>query len=265
LVANPPPETRIQPFIGRPVDAVLSTELFADSMGEIIVIGHLSVRGWCVLDLEFELQLTHVDEHEEQSRPTSATSPQMSLLTTPEQIARLPNVGLAEGRARRATCWLRRRRGLPNDLGEGRDPAGALGAQPSASGWQQAHRTGLFLEANGLSLRGSDPNVDVPMVERIAAGQVEQQQILGWQQAPGRLTQQQAVQAYVPRQITTHDARRTTLRLSGKVLFLPLTSRCRRKSSPCGSARLRWFHAPWRLLYFRIALASRLVGPYARV
>ncbi len=33
--------------------------------------------------------------------------------------------------------------------------------------------TGLFLEANGAPLCGAQPDVDVPMVERIAAGQVE--------------------------------------------------------------------------------------------
>jgi prophage maintenance system killer protein len=40
--------------------------------------------------------------------------------------------------------------------------------------------TGLFLEANGSRLHGAEPDVDVPMVERIAAGQVEQQEILAW-------------------------------------------------------------------------------------
>jgi death-on-curing protein len=40
--------------------------------------------------------------------------------------------------------------------------------------------TGLFLEANGSRLHGAAPDVDVPMVERIAAGQVQQQEILAW-------------------------------------------------------------------------------------
>ncbi len=39
--------------------AVLVTELLADSMGELVVIGHFSVRA-CGSDLKFELQLTHV-------------------------------------------------------------------------------------------------------------------------------------------------------------------------------------------------------------
>jgi len=40
--------------------------------------------------------------------------------------------------------------------------------------------TALFLEANGSPLRGTEPDVDVPMVERIAAGQVEHQEIVAW-------------------------------------------------------------------------------------
>jgi hypothetical protein len=39
--------------------AVLVTELLADSMGELVVIGHLVVRVG-VSGLEFELQFTHV-------------------------------------------------------------------------------------------------------------------------------------------------------------------------------------------------------------
>ena len=39
---------------------------------------------------------------------------------------------------------------------------------------------GIFLEANGLPLRGTEPDVDVPMVERIASGQVDHAQIVLW-------------------------------------------------------------------------------------
>jgi len=38
--------------------------------------------------------------------------------------------------------------------------------------------TGLFLQANGSPLRGAQPDIDVPMVEGIAAGQVEREDIL---------------------------------------------------------------------------------------
>lgn len=40
--------------------------------------------------------------------------------------------------------------------------------------------TGLFLEANGSPLDGSLPDVDVPMVERIAAGEIDQEEVLAW-------------------------------------------------------------------------------------
>ncbi len=40
--------------------------------------------------------------------------------------------------------------------------------------------TGLFLEANGSALHGSLPDVDVPMVERIAAGQANHEEIRVW-------------------------------------------------------------------------------------
>jgi death on curing protein len=40
--------------------------------------------------------------------------------------------------------------------------------------------TGLFLEANGSPLRGTEPDIDVPMVERIAAGEVDHREIVAW-------------------------------------------------------------------------------------
>jgi death-on-curing protein len=40
--------------------------------------------------------------------------------------------------------------------------------------------TGLFLENNGLPLRDAQPDIDVPMVEQIAAGRATQDEILAW-------------------------------------------------------------------------------------
>ena len=40
--------------------------------------------------------------------------------------------------------------------------------------------TGLFLEANGHSLQGADPDRDVPLVERVAAGEASQAEIIDW-------------------------------------------------------------------------------------
>jgi death-on-curing protein len=40
--------------------------------------------------------------------------------------------------------------------------------------------TGLFLEANGRPLQGADPGRDVPLVERVAAGEASQAEIIDW-------------------------------------------------------------------------------------
>jgi death-on-curing protein len=40
--------------------------------------------------------------------------------------------------------------------------------------------TGLFLEANGMPLRGALPDVDVPMVELIASGQAAPDVVMSW-------------------------------------------------------------------------------------
>jgi prophage maintenance system killer protein len=40
--------------------------------------------------------------------------------------------------------------------------------------------TGLFLEVNSSPLHSAEPDVDVPMVERVAAGQVGRQEIIRW-------------------------------------------------------------------------------------
>lgn len=39
---------------------------------------------------------------------------------------------------------------------------------------------GVFLESNGSPLHGPLPDVDVPMVERIAAGQADHEEVLAW-------------------------------------------------------------------------------------
>ncbi len=39
---------------------------------------------------------------------------------------------------------------------------------------------GVFLDDNGSPLNGSLPDVDVPMVERIASGQADHDEVLTW-------------------------------------------------------------------------------------
>jgi death-on-curing protein len=105
------------------------------------------------------------------------------LVTTPEQIARLPNVGLAESALAAPRAGFGDVEVYPTILEKAAILLQRLARNhplPDGNKRTAFFLTGLFLEANGLPLRGSDPNVDVPMVERIAAGQVEQQEILGW-------------------------------------------------------------------------------------
>jgi death on curing protein len=40
--------------------------------------------------------------------------------------------------------------------------------------------TEIFLEINGSPLNGELPYIDVPMVEQIAAGQIDHEEIIGW-------------------------------------------------------------------------------------
>ena len=40
--------------------------------------------------------------------------------------------------------------------------------------------TGLFLEANGRRFASADANVDVPLVERVAAGEADHAEIIEW-------------------------------------------------------------------------------------
>lgn len=105
------------------------------------------------------------------------------LATTPEQIARLPNVGLAESALAAPRAGFGDVEVYPTILEKAAILLERLARNhplPDGNKRTAFFLTGLFLEANGSPLRGPDPNVDVPMVERIAAGQVEHQEILGW-------------------------------------------------------------------------------------
>jgi hypothetical protein len=48
--------------------------------------------------------------------------------------------------------------------------------------------TGLFLEANGRPLQGAEPDIDVPLVERVAAGEASQAEIVEWLETRTRTT-----------------------------------------------------------------------------
>ena len=91
--------------------------------------------------------------------------------TTPEQIARLPNIGLAE-----------------SALAAPRAGFGDTDLYPTlfekaAILLERLARNHPLPDANKRTaspLRGALPDVDVPMVERIAAGQAAHDEVLAW-------------------------------------------------------------------------------------
>jgi death-on-curing protein len=102
---------------------------------------------------------------------------------TPEQVARFPNVGLA------ASALAAPRAGFgdvdvhPSLLEKAAILLERLARNhplPDGNKRSAFFLTGIFLEANGLPLLGTEPDVDVPMVDRIASGQVDHAQIVVW-------------------------------------------------------------------------------------
>lgn len=101
----------------------------------------------------------------------------------PEQVAELPNIGLADSAlaAPRAgfgeyeafptlhekAAILIERLARNHPLPDGNKRAAFL------SGW-------LFMELNGQPFDGEKPETDVPMMERVAAGEATQDEIIAW-------------------------------------------------------------------------------------
>lgn len=103
--------------------------------------------------------------------------------TTPEHIARFPNVGLAESALAAPRAGFGDVEVYPTILEKAAILLERLARNhplPDGNKRTAFFVTGLFLEANGSPLRGAQPDVDVPMVERIAAGDVEHPEILAW-------------------------------------------------------------------------------------
>jgi death on curing protein len=103
--------------------------------------------------------------------------------TTPEQIARFPNVGLAESALAAPRAGFGDVDVYPTILEKAAIMLERLARNhplPDGNKRTAFFLTGLFLEANGAPLHGAEPDGDVSMVERIAADQVEQREILAW-------------------------------------------------------------------------------------
>lgn len=103
--------------------------------------------------------------------------------TTPEQIAALPNIGLAESALAAPRAGFGDTDLYPTLL----DKAAILLERiarnhplPDGNKRTAFLLTARFLEVNASPLHGALPDVDVPTVERVAAGQLNQQEIRAW-------------------------------------------------------------------------------------
>lgn len=103
--------------------------------------------------------------------------------TTPEQIERLPNVGLAESALAAPSAGFGDVEVYPTIIEKAAILLTRLAQNhplPDGNKRTAFFVTGLFLEANGTPLQGALPEVDVPMVERIAAGQAGTDAVTAW-------------------------------------------------------------------------------------
>jgi len=105
------------------------------------------------------------------------------LATTPEQIARLPNVGLAQSALAAPHAGFGDVELYPTILEKAAVLLERLARNhplPDGNKRTAFFLTGLFLEDNGLLLPDANPDLDVAMVERIAAGEADHEEILTW-------------------------------------------------------------------------------------
>jgi death on curing protein len=103
--------------------------------------------------------------------------------TTPEQIVRLPNTGLAESAIAAPRAGFGDTDVYPTLLEKAAVLLERLARNhplPDGNKRTAFLLTEIFLEINGSALDGELPDVDVPMVEQIAAGEVSQDEIVAW-------------------------------------------------------------------------------------
>jgi death-on-curing protein len=102
---------------------------------------------------------------------------------SPEQVARLPNVGLAQSALAAPRAGFGDVEVYPTLLEKAAVLLERLARNhplPDGNKRTAFIVTGLFLEANGHAFQGADPDRDVPLVERVAAGEASQTEILDW-------------------------------------------------------------------------------------
>lgn len=105
------------------------------------------------------------------------------LATTPEQIAGLPNIGLADSALAAPRTGFGEVELYPTLLEKAAILLERLARNhplPDGNKRTAFLLTARFLEANHLPLQGALPDTDVPIVEEIAAGQIDHDEILAW-------------------------------------------------------------------------------------
>jgi death-on-curing protein len=102
---------------------------------------------------------------------------------TAEQVARLPNVGLAASALAAPRAGFGNVERYPTLLEKAAVLLERLARNhplPDGNKRTAFIVTGLFLEANGRRFVSGDANVDVPLVERVAAGEADHAEIIEW-------------------------------------------------------------------------------------
>jgi death-on-curing protein len=103
--------------------------------------------------------------------------------TSPEQIARLPRIGLADSALAAPGAGFGDQEAYPALIEKGAVLVEHLARNhPLPDGNKRAAFLSLwlFMEQNGRPFAGEDPDTDVPMVERIAAGEAAPVEVVDW-------------------------------------------------------------------------------------
>jgi death-on-curing protein len=106
--------------------------------------------------------------------------------TSPEQIARLPRIGLADSALSSPSGGFGGQDAYPGLLEKAAVLIEHLARNhPLPDGNKRCAFLSVerFLAANGRPIGNADPDVDVPMVERIAAGEATMPEIVDWLEA----------------------------------------------------------------------------------
>jgi death-on-curing protein len=106
--------------------------------------------------------------------------------TTPEQVARLPRIALADSALAAPQAGFGDQDAYPSLIEKAAVLVEHLTRNhPLPDGNKRAAflSVWLFLEVNGQPFTGEDTERDVPMVEQIAAGEATPNEIIGWLEA----------------------------------------------------------------------------------